>query len=88
MSEEDSNQPDSLRDFEQSLNELETLVEALEQGNIGLQEALSKFERGVALARSCQDALKTAELRIAQLSREGDSDTVTDFDLPGDDAEP
>lgn len=56
-----------LAQFEASLGELEGLVEALESGDISLEEALAKFERGVALTRQCQSLLKNAELRVDQL---------------------
>lgn len=62
---------DSLAGFEQALAELEALVEALESGDTGLDESLAKFERGVALARRCQETLKTAELRVEQLLEDG-----------------
>jgi len=42
-------------DFEQALAEL---------GELPLEQALTQFERGMALARSCQDALKQAEQKV------------------------
>jgi exodeoxyribonuclease VII small subunit len=54
----------STPDFEQSLAELESVVERLEHGELPLEEALAQFERGIALARSCQDALKQAEQKV------------------------
>ena len=54
----------SAPDFEQSLAELESVVERLEHGELPLEEALAQFERGIALARSCQDALKQAEQKV------------------------
>ena len=51
-------------DFEQSLVELETLVERLEHGDLPLEEALRQFERGMELARSCETALVKAEQRV------------------------
>ena len=44
-------------DFEKALGELETLVEKMETGDMSLEESLKQFERGVALTRSCQQAL-------------------------------
>jgi exodeoxyribonuclease VII small subunit len=52
------------RDFEQSLAELETVVERLENGDLPLEEALKQFERGVELARGCQADLRKAEQRV------------------------
>jgi len=51
-------------DFERSLAELEALVERLEQGDLALDEALKSFERGVALTRQCQSALKAAQQKV------------------------
>ncbi len=51
-------------DFERSLAELEALVEHLEQGDLPLDDALKSFERGVALTRQCQGALKAAQQKV------------------------
>lgn len=56
-----------LAQFESSVAELEALVEQLESGDVSLEEALAKFERGVTLSRQCQQLLKNAELRVDQL---------------------
>jgi exodeoxyribonuclease VII small subunit len=50
--------------FEESLNELEQLIERMEQGNLPLEEALRLFERGIQLTRTCQKALKEAEQKV------------------------
>ena len=42
--------------FEQSLNELQALVERLESGDLSLEESLSTFEQGISLTRECQSA--------------------------------
>jgi len=51
-------------DFEQALADLEATVEKLERGDLPLEEALKQFERGIGLARSCQQALKQAEQKV------------------------
>ena len=51
-------------DFEKSLEELEKLVALMEQGDLGLEESLKYFERGIALARCCQQALAEAEQKV------------------------
>lgn len=51
-------------DFEQSLEELESLVAALEEGDLTLEESLKTFEKGVKLTRTCQAALKDAEQKV------------------------
>ena len=54
--------------FEEALRELEELVEELEQGDMNLADSLTKFERGVTLARQCQKTLSDAEQTITRLS--------------------
>jgi exodeoxyribonuclease VII small subunit len=51
-------------DFERALAELEAAVDTLEHGELSLEDALKHFERGVALARECQAALKQAEQKV------------------------
>ena len=54
--------------FELALAELETLVNELETGELGLAESLQKFERGVTLVRHCQQSLDRAKQKIQTLS--------------------
>ena len=54
-------------DFEQAMADLEAVVERLEQGDVPLEEALSSFEKGVALTRACQQALAAAEQKVELL---------------------
>jgi exodeoxyribonuclease VII small subunit len=53
--------------FEQILERLHSVVETLEQGERPLEEALSTFEQGVALARAGARRLDEAERRIEVL---------------------
>lgn len=62
--------------LEQSLEELERVVRELEDGELGLDEALARYERGVALVRQCQGRLREAELRIVALARVEDDEPV------------
>jgi len=54
--------------FETALNDLETLVQQLESGKLPLAEALGAYEKGVKLAKQCQQLLDKAELKIQKLS--------------------
>lgn len=54
----------SVSGLEQSLKELEALVERLEAGDLPLEEALRQFEHGVKLTRACQTILKQAEQKV------------------------
>jgi exodeoxyribonuclease VII small subunit len=62
--------------FEQILDHLETVVAALEQGDAPLEQALTTFERGVALARQGARRLDEAERRIEVLLSSSDEDGV------------
>lgn len=54
--------------FEEALAELEGLVRELEEGKIGLEDALARYERGVVLLKSCHGQLQKAEQRILELT--------------------
>ncbi len=51
-------------DFEQSLTDLQNLVERLENGELSLEDSLTAFEQGVRLTRDCQAALAQAEQKV------------------------
>jgi|TARA_B110000116_G_C16455248_1_gene411197 exodeoxyribonuclease VII small subunit len=56
--------------FESSISALEELVEKMEGGEFSLEESLKQFETGIALARSCQRALRDAEQKVLQLTQD------------------
>ncbi|MCL6415053.1 exodeoxyribonuclease VII small subunit [Aestuariirhabdus sp. Z084] len=53
--------------FEQSLAELEALVEKMESGELSLEQSLQAFEQGVSLTRDCQQALTSAQQKVELL---------------------
>lgn len=53
--------------FEAAVKRLEDIVAALEDDRLDLEQALSAYEEGVALARLCLQRLDSAELRIQEL---------------------
>jgi len=53
--------------FEEALNELETIVRLMEGGNLDLEDALARFEKGISLSRICNKKLEQAEKRIEML---------------------
>lgn len=71
--------PKSTR-FEDALGELETIVKTLEAGDQPLDASLTQFERGVALARFCQESLASAEQKVKILSNKDGSEELDDFD--------
>ncbi|PJC86510.1 exodeoxyribonuclease VII small subunit [Vibrio sp. HA2012] len=65
--------------FEDTLQELDTLVNQLENGDLALEDALKKFERGIGLARAGQSKLTEAEQRVSILLAEDDNAELTEF---------
>ncbi len=61
------------------MQELEALVERLETGELPLEESLRAFERGVALTRTCQGALKEAEQKVEVLLKKAGQHVIEEF---------
>ncbi len=53
--------------FEQAYQDLQRLVERLDEGGLGLEEAVRLFEQGMALAATCESILEHAQLRVTRL---------------------
>ncbi len=66
--------------FEATIEELEQVVDQLENGDLALDDALKKFERGIALARSGQTKLDEAEQRVSILLSNTDDAALSDFE--------
>ena len=65
--------------FEATIEELDSLVDQLENGDLALDDALRKFERGIALARAGQTKLSDAEQRVSIPLSEDDEAPLSDF---------
>lgn len=50
--------------FEKNLKELEEVCKSLENGNVGLDEMLALFEKGIGLTKKCTKLLDEAEQKI------------------------
>jgi exodeoxyribonuclease VII small subunit len=66
------NEPPRRPGFEETLTELESLVDTLEKGDLSLEDSLTAFERGIRLTRDCQKALDEAEQKVRVLSERPD----------------
>jgi exodeoxyribonuclease VII small subunit len=55
--------------FEEALKRLESIVAAMESEDLPLESLLAKYEEGTQLARTCQDKLAEAEVKIQQLEK-------------------
>lgn len=62
--------------FEDNLTALEKIVDQLESGKLSLDEAMKVFEKGISLTRDCQQALSTAEQKVAMLTTKGGEESL------------
>lgn len=53
--------------FEEKMDQLETIVNQLEQGNVSLEESMAKFKTGIQLSEQLQDTLTKAEHTMAKM---------------------
>ena len=58
------------RSFEQALTRLEEVLEALEHGNLNLEDSLKAFEEGVSLVRFCHGKLDEVERKVELLLKD------------------
>ncbi len=69
-----------INDFEKNLQQLETLVEKLEDGNLSLDKSLQLFEQGTKLIKQCQKTLTQAEQKIQKLTESDNGPLLADFE--------
>jgi len=60
--------------FEEALKKLESIVDAMESGELPLETLLARFEEGTRLIKTCQAKLEEAELRISKLEKSSGGD--------------
>lgn len=71
-------------DFENTLEQLEALVSAMEEGELSLEESLKAFEKGIKLTRECQVALEKAEQKVQTLLDDSGTTAPLVFEDDGD----
>lgn len=69
--------------FEEALKQLETLVSAMESGDVPLALLVEKFEEGTRLVKICEDRLKQAELKIETLRKQNETVVLEAFSPEG-----
>ena len=67
-----SNEKSKSLSFEVALENLESLIEEMESGQIPLDDLIDKYEKGSELLKFCQDKLGDAELRIEKIREKSD----------------
>ena len=70
--------------FEESLSELDTIVNNLEQGELSLEESMTLFERGLSLSQISQSKLQAAEQKIKILLEKKGKQQLSTFDVAAD----
>ena len=65
--------------FEESLEQLETIVKKLEVGDVPLDDAITEFNKAMKLSKICDEKLKAAEEAITKLVKENGE--VVDFQV-------
>jgi exodeoxyribonuclease VII small subunit len=72
--------------FEESLSELDTIVQSLEQGELSLEESMTLFERGLNLSQVSQTKLQAAEQKVKILLEKNGEQQLTDFNTSTDES--
>jgi exodeoxyribonuclease VII small subunit len=60
------------KNFEDAIEELETILDQIERGEASLEDSITHYERGVSLVKHCQGVLDRAEKRIRELTQQED----------------
>ena len=62
--------------FERAIEELESIVRRLEEGEVPLEESVSIYERGEALKRRCEELLRQAEARVEKITTDASGEAT------------
>lgn len=67
--------------FEEAMQELETIANDLEKGDLSLEESVTKFEEGMKLSKQCNDMIAKAEKKITILLQKDEKIEEENFDV-------
>jgi exodeoxyribonuclease VII small subunit len=68
-----------LPDIESSLEEITSLIEKMEHGDLSLEQSLASFERGITLIKHSQKILQEAEQKVQILIQKNGEEKLDDF---------
>ena len=68
------------KNFEEMMEELETIVKDLESGKLTLDDSVQKFEQGMELSKKCSHILEDAEQKIKILVPKDDQMQEENFE--------
>ena len=78
------NDPLEKMTFEDAMKELENLVDALDKGDVSLDEAIAAYDRGSQLKDHCQKKLNEAKMKVETIQSSGENNVIpnklTSFD--------
>lgn len=63
-----SDKPVTEMSFEEAMAELEAVVSRLESSQVALDDSIKLYERGAELKKHCEEKLKAAEEKVAQIT--------------------
>ncbi|WP_422123180.1 exodeoxyribonuclease VII small subunit [Planococcus sp. X10-3] len=68
--------------FNDAMQQLEEIVRQLEQGDVPLEEALTLYQKGMELSKTCHDKLQNAEEQLVTMMKDG-KETAVDIGKDG-----
>lgn len=71
--------------YEQAVEEIETIVQRLEDGESGLEESLKLFEKGMELLKFCEGKLNEAQNKVEKIIQQGEEFETKPLDAEKDD---
>jgi len=78
-----NNMAEQEKTFDESLKELEGIVENLEKGDVPLEEALDQFQEGIKISRSLKKTLNNADQLLTKIVDEEGNETVFETEDEG-----
>ena len=69
------------KSFEEQIEELESIVDELEKGELSLEDSVMKFEQGIKIAKECNNTLEEAEKKITILVNENGEMSEENFEI-------
>lgn len=74
--------------FEDAMSRLDAIVEAIESGEIGIEESITRHEEAMKLAAHCRGILDAAEQRISKIQIDSSGALRSEpFDVPAAESE-
>lgn len=64
--------------FEESMQELETIVKLLEEGTLPIEKSIEEFEKGIRLIQNCRTLLDSAQKQVTTLIGDINNEKETD----------